>query len=68
MRERPADRQPPDYLVRGEAYWFYRYFEEKPEVDVIDICSIPLLEKIEKDRLHFYVYQALKGHSKAGRI
>jgi hypothetical protein len=55
VRERPADRQPPDYLVRGEAYWFYRYFEEKPEVDVIDICSIPLLEKIEKDRLHFYV-------------
>ena len=24
----PADKQPPDYYVAGEDYWFYRYFRE----------------------------------------
>ena len=35
--EKPADKQPPDYKVEGKDYWFYRYFKNKPEVDVIDI-------------------------------
>ena len=39
--EKPEDRQPPDYYVHGEDYWFYRYFRVKPEVDVIDISSFP---------------------------
>ena len=31
--------QKSDYYVKGEPYWFFRYFKEKPEVDVIDIRS-----------------------------
>ena len=45
----PEHKQPPDYYVYGEDYWFYRYFREKPEVDVIDISSFPQLEKFEKN-------------------
>ena len=56
----PADKQPPDYHVKGEPYWFFRYFKEQPEVDVVDIRSFPWLEKIEKNKLRFYVWQTLR--------
>ncbi len=59
--KRPMDKQPPDYYVYGEDYWFYRYFKEKPEVDVIDIRSLPCIENFEKNKLRFYVLQALRA-------
>ncbi len=57
---KPMDKQPPDYYVEGELYWFYRYFQEQPEVDVIDISSFPWLEEIEKNKIRFYIWQTLK--------
>lgn len=63
----PPHKQPPDYYVYGEDYWFYRYFREKPEVDVIDISSFPWLERFEKEKLRFYIWQALKAIPKLGR-
>lgn len=59
--ETPLDRQPPDYYVYGDKYWFYRYFNSKPDVDVLDISSISLVEKIEKNVLRFYILQALRA-------
>ena len=56
----PEDRQPPDYVENGKKYWFFRYFQDDVDVDVVDIRSFPALEKIEKDRLRFYVWQTLK--------
>lgn len=58
--EKPMDKQPPDYYVQGETYWFFRYFEEQPEVDVVDISSFPWLENFEKNKLRFYIWQTLK--------
>lgn len=58
---KPANKQPPDYKVSGEDYWFYRYFKNKPEVDVIDISSFPRLENFERNKLHFYIWQAIKA-------
>lgn len=57
----PKSKQPPDYCIKGEDYWFYRYFKNKPEVDVIDISSFPVLENFEKNKLHFYIHQGLKA-------
>lgn len=65
--QKPMDKQPPDYYVSGENYWFYRYFHEKPEVDVIDVHSFPWLEKFEKNKLRFYVWQTLKAVPKLGK-
>ena len=59
--EKPADKQPPDYKVEGKGYWFYRYFKNKPEVDVIDIRSFPWLENFERNKLHFYIWQAIRA-------
>lgn len=59
--EKPADKQPPDYKVEGKDYWFYRYFKNKPEVDVIDIRSCPWLENFERNKLHFYIWQAIRA-------
>lgn len=63
-KEPPADKQPPDYVVEGIPYWFFRYFEkndnEEYQIDVVDIRSFPLLEKIEKNRLRFYIWQTLR--------
>lgn len=57
----PKSKQPPDYYIKGEDYWFYRYFKDKPEIDIIDISSFPALESFEKNKLHFYIRQGLKA-------
>lgn len=57
---KPIDKQPPDYYLLGEPYWFFRYFQKKPEVDVVDISSFHWLENFEKNKLRFYVWQTLK--------
>jgi len=58
----PKDRQPPDYYVEGKPYWFFRYFQDvgKFQVDVVDMHSFPWLEKMEQDKLRFYIWQTLK--------
>lgn len=63
-KEKPADKQPPDYKVEGKDYWFYRYFKNKPEVEVLDIRSFPWLENFERNKLHFYIWQAIRAISK----
>lgn len=57
---KPVDKQPPDYCVEGEPYWFFRYFKEQPEVDVVDISSFSWLERFEKNKIRFYIWQTLK--------
>jgi len=59
--EVPGDKQPPDYYVEGEDYWFFRYFKNPPQVDVIDIHSFPWLEHFEKNVIRFYIWQALRA-------
>ena len=56
----PNGKQPPDYDVEGKPYWFFRYFEEPVQVDVVDIRSFPWLERFEKNKLRFYVWQTLR--------
>lgn len=65
--EKPAGKQSPDYKVKGEDYWFYRYFKDKPEVEVLDIRSFPWLEKFERNRLHFYIWQAIRAIPKLNK-
>ncbi|MCM1125459.1 MAG: glycosyltransferase family 4 protein [Lachnospiraceae bacterium] len=58
-----TDKQPPDYVVTGQPYWFFRYFPEECviHVDVIDIRSFPWLEKFEKNGIRFYIWQTLRA-------
>ena len=60
-KQKPTDKQPPDYYIKNEPYWFYRYFNEIPEVDIIDISSNSLWEKFEKKVCRFYIWQAIKA-------
>ena len=55
------NEQPMNYVINGESYWFFKYFKNIPEVDVIDTHSIPAIEKFEKYKLRFYIIQALKA-------
>lgn len=66
-KERPIDKQPPNYVIEEEPYWFFRYFEDQPEVDVVDVSSFPLLESFEKNTLRFYIWQTLKILPKLNR-
>ncbi len=59
--QKPEGKQPPDYDVKGEPYWFFRYFKEPVQVDVIDVHSFPWLEQFEKSKLRFYVWQTLRA-------
>lgn len=60
--EKPIDKQPPDYIVKGEPYWFFKHFKklETFEIDVVDISSCKIIEKFEKNILRFYLIQTLK--------
>ncbi len=58
----PEDKQPPDYYVTGQKYWFFRYFKDQDvEVDVADISSTPVLENFEKEKIRFYLHQTFKA-------
>lgn len=65
--EKPDDKQPPDYYVQGDDYWFYRYFHNKPEVDVIDVRSFPWLENFEKEKIRFYIWQTMRAIPRLGQ-
>lgn len=56
----PANKQPPDYYISDVPYWFFRYFDVKPQVDVVDIKSFKWLENFEKNKIRFYIWQTLK--------
>ena len=55
----PDDLQPSDYNCPQEAFWFFKYFDEKPLVDVLDISAPKWIEKIE-NKIRFHFYQTLK--------
>lgn len=64
---KPIDKQPPDYCISGKPYWFYKHFEKPIHVDVLDISSFVWLEHFEKEKLRFYVFQALKAIPKLNK-
>lgn len=55
----PKNLQPSDYSCPEEAFWFFKYFSEVPEVDVVDISALKWIEKIE-NKMRFHFYQTLK--------
>ena len=57
----PKDKQPPDYFIKGEPYWFFRYFHGRNyDIDVIDIRSFKWLENFEKNKIRFYIWQTIR--------
>jgi glycosyltransferase involved in cell wall biosynthesis len=52
--------QAPDKLVKGEKYWFFKYFPEDTIVDVLDIGRKSLFQKLEK-KIKFYILQPMKA-------
>lgn len=56
----PDDLQPPDYVCKGKPYWFFRYMRPDWDVDVVDVRSLPVIERFEKNRLRFYILQTLR--------
>lgn len=59
--EIPEGVQPPDYFVKGEPYWFFKYFHTKDlVVDVADVHSFRALERFEKNTIRFYIWQTLR--------
>lgn len=60
--EVPEDKQPPDYYVESQPYWFFRYFQnvDNFQVDVVDIHSFSWLENFEKNKIRFYIWQTMK--------
>lgn len=55
----PEGIQPPDYVVPGVPYWFFRYMSPDFAVDVVDISAPKWMEKLEK-RVRFYIWQTLR--------
>lgn len=57
--EVPKDLQPSDYSCPQETFWFFKYFDKRPQVDVVDISAPKWIEKIE-NRIRFHFYQTLR--------
>ena len=57
----PKGKQAANYCIDGERYWFFKYFDKNVEVDVIDYTSCDWITKIEKNKLHFHIIQAIKA-------
>lgn len=55
----PKDLQPSDYSCPQETFWFFKYFDKKPQVDVVDISAPKWIEKIE-NKIRFHFYQTLR--------
>ena len=55
----PDDLQPSDYSCPQEPFWFFKYFDKKPQVDVVDISAPKWIEKVE-NKIRFHFYQTLK--------
>lgn len=55
----PDDLQPSDYSCPQEPFWFFKYFDKKPQVDVVDISAPKGIEKVE-NKIRFHFYQTLK--------
>lgn len=62
----PDDLQPSDYSCPQEPFWFFKYFEKKPQVDVVDISAPKWIEKVE-NKIRFHFYQTLKILSKVNK-
>lgn len=52
--------QAPDKQVQGEPYWFFKYFPEGTQVDIIDIGEENQFRKIEH-KIKFYLVQPWKA-------
>ena len=57
--EVPNDLQPSDYCCPQETFWFFKYFDKKPQVDVVDISAPKWIEKIE-NKIRFHFFQTLR--------
>ncbi|GHT14602.1 hypothetical protein FACS189432_03670 [Bacteroidia bacterium] len=55
--------QSTDKYVSGEKYWFFKYFPEDTQVDVIDIQARNILHWIEK-KMRFYIWQSVLAFKK----
>ena len=57
-KAKPDKKQPADFLVDGEPYWFYKYFSSNVQVDV---SHIKWIEDIERNVFHVHVTQGIKA-------
>ena len=56
--------QQPDKFIKGQKYWFFRYWpDQNINIDVIDYSRLPLLHDLEKHLFKFYIYQAIRSIS-----
>ena len=58
-KHEPDDLQPSDYNCPQKTFWFFKYFDEVPQVDVVDISAPKWIEKIE-NIIRFHFYQTFK--------
>ncbi len=55
--------QAPDKYIKGQSYWFFKYFPKGTHVDIIDIGKKSWFQFLEK-KLHIYLLQPFKAFLK----
>jgi glycosyltransferase involved in cell wall biosynthesis len=58
--------QSPDKYIKNEKYWFFRYFPEDTQVDIVDIHAKNILHRVEV-KIKFYIWQSILAFLKSRR-
>lgn len=59
LDKQDSNIQPSDQCFDNK-FWFFKYFKNDVDVDVVDTRSIKWIERFEKNKLHFYLMQTFK--------
>ena len=54
--------QPADKAIVDKPYWFFKYWPGRHKVDVLDFSRLPVIHRLEKDNLKFFIIQALRAY------
>lgn len=61
LENKPEDMEASNYIVNGQKYWFFKYFKDDVDLDVIDIGVSGKKEDFERHFLHCHVHQFLQA-------
>lgn len=61
LEKKPEDMEPSNYMINGQKYWFFKYFKDDVDLDIIDIGVNGKKENFERHFLHCHVHQFLKA-------
>lgn len=59
--EKPEDIESSNYIIKNQKYWFFKYFKDEIDLDIIDVGVAKKREHFERSILHCHLHQFLQA-------